>query len=578
MPEPATSVWAPRLEGFAGGLRLLAGGKLRTPGAIVFAYHDIGHDRNGPASYRVSPSRLRQQLECASDWGVRFVDVAQLASAVAAGEDIHGLGSIVFDDGLVGVHHHALPLLAELGLPATIFAVSGALGSTPPWWDGSARVMTRREVQEAAGRGGSHRIAQLHPSLTSIAGGRRPPSPAHHLQAPARGHRRGRGRSVRLPIRAPGPACARGGGQERVPGRLHLCQWPRHARAGPFSPAAAEHVARADETAPCLPPCPSSALLARYATGHGERRVAVAQPETLTPPAKPARQQHVFRGLSPDRAGQREPSPAAALVSNTGSLLASKVVVATLSWIGTVLIARSLSLPAWGQYSFVFSFLGILTIVTNSVNSRVAIRGLLDDPDPSRFAGTYIVLRAALGAARLRHCRHVRRPCQLSAHRGAGDSCGGCRSSHRHHLHRLRRHLPGEGSARTNRHGQPGGPGRAVGADGSPGHDAQLAGRAHRPRHLDLGSCAGVEAGCPPAHDHLPLRHCVVDMAGPCQGRLPVGNRKWLGDHLLQPGLGHVRPSSTPTPRSGSMASPTSSRVSSSSSRGRSECRSWGFS
>src|SRR2546421_6518548 len=142
--------WVPRLDGLVGGLRLLTGGKLSTAGAIVLAYHDIGDDRNDSTDYRVSPRRFRQQLRWAIEWGVQFVDLAELASAVVSGRDIDGLGSIVFDDSLVGVHHHALPVLAELGLPATIFAVSDALGSTPPWWPGSSRLMTRKEVGEAA--------------------------------------------------------------------------------------------------------------------------------------------------------------------------------------------------------------------------------------------------------------------------------------------------------------------------------------------------------------------------------------------------------------------------------------------
>jgi peptidoglycan/xylan/chitin deacetylase (PgdA/CDA1 family) len=162
--------WVPRLDGLVGGLRLLTGGKISTPGAIVLAYHDIVDDRHDSTNYCVSPSRFRQQLRCAIAWGVRFVDLAELASAVVSGRDTDGLGSIVFDDSLVGVHHRALPILAELGLPATIFAVSESLGSTPPWWPGSARLMTPKEVEEAASAGfriGSHTCT--HPSLPSLA-------------------------------------------------------------------------------------------------------------------------------------------------------------------------------------------------------------------------------------------------------------------------------------------------------------------------------------------------------------------------------------------------------------------------
>jgi peptidoglycan/xylan/chitin deacetylase (PgdA/CDA1 family) len=147
----------------------MAGGKLRTSGAIVLAYHDIGDDPHNTTAYYVSPSRLRQHLRSAIQWGLRFVDLAELTTAVVSGHDTDGLGAIVFDDSLVGVHHHALPLLVELGLPATIFTVSDALGSTPPWWDGAARVMTPAEVEEAASAGlrvASH--TRTHRSLLAL--------------------------------------------------------------------------------------------------------------------------------------------------------------------------------------------------------------------------------------------------------------------------------------------------------------------------------------------------------------------------------------------------------------------------
>jgi len=169
VPEPGRAPWAPRLIGLLDGLRLLAGGRLRTPGAIVLAYHDVGNDPDNATDYYVSPSRLRQQLGRAVGWGVRFVDLAELTSAVISGDDTDRLGAIVFDDSLVGVHHHALPILVEAGLPATIFAVSDALGSVPPWWQGAARVMTRSEIEEAASAG--LRIAShtcTHPSLPSL--------------------------------------------------------------------------------------------------------------------------------------------------------------------------------------------------------------------------------------------------------------------------------------------------------------------------------------------------------------------------------------------------------------------------
>jgi peptidoglycan/xylan/chitin deacetylase (PgdA/CDA1 family) len=117
----------------------------------------------------VSPRQLREHLAAARQWGLRFVDLAELVSVILAGHDADGLAAIVFDDSLVGVHRHAMPILTELGLPATVFAVTGALGSSPQWWDGAARVMTSAELSETAE--GGFRIAshsRTHPSLPQL--------------------------------------------------------------------------------------------------------------------------------------------------------------------------------------------------------------------------------------------------------------------------------------------------------------------------------------------------------------------------------------------------------------------------
>ena len=165
-PGPARGA---RAAGAAEALRVVAGGRLRTPGAIVLAYHDVGDDPSNRTDYYVSPAQLRDQLTAAVRWGLRFVDLGELTDAVLAGAPLDGLAAIVFDDSLVGVHHHAVPVLAELGLPATVFAVSGALGASPPWWPGAARVMTAGELAEVAALGfGVASHTRSHPSLPSL--------------------------------------------------------------------------------------------------------------------------------------------------------------------------------------------------------------------------------------------------------------------------------------------------------------------------------------------------------------------------------------------------------------------------
>ena len=92
-----------------------------------------------------------------------------------------------------------------------------------------------------------------------------------------------------------------------------------------------------------------------------------------------------------------ERGASAALFANSGALFASRVIVAGLGWAGTLVVIRHLSVSEWGRFSFVFSLLGMLVVITTLVNNRLAIHGLLHSDDPAGYAGTYVLLRGALG-------------------------------------------------------------------------------------------------------------------------------------------------------------------------------------
>jgi O-antigen/teichoic acid export membrane protein len=97
--------------------------------------------------------------------------------------------------------------------------------------------------------------------------------------------------------------------------------------------------------------------------------------------------------------------------SNTAALLGSRVVVAGLGWAGSVLIARALSAEDWGQYSFVFGLLGIVSVLADLGVGRVVLARLAADASPQGRAGhrpedaedarllasSFIALRVVLG-------------------------------------------------------------------------------------------------------------------------------------------------------------------------------------
>lgn len=165
----ALGVGLGRTLGLAGAGAALSGVRVRIGGAVVLAYHDVGDDPGNRTEFYLSPRQLRSQLTTAVRLGYRFVDLSALIQAWLTGAPVDGLAAVVFDDGLVGVHRHALPVLSDLSVPATVFTVTEAMGSSPPWWRGADRVMTPGELCEVAGAGvriASH--TRRHPSLPGL--------------------------------------------------------------------------------------------------------------------------------------------------------------------------------------------------------------------------------------------------------------------------------------------------------------------------------------------------------------------------------------------------------------------------
>lgn len=83
----------------------------------------------------------------------------------------------------------------------------------------------------------------------------------------------------------------------------------------------------------------------------------------------------------------------------TAAVLASRVVVAALGWVGSVVVARSLSPEGWGQFSFVFALLGLMSVVTDLGVGRVVLARLMDDDadEIRRTASSFLALRFVLG-------------------------------------------------------------------------------------------------------------------------------------------------------------------------------------
>jgi peptidoglycan/xylan/chitin deacetylase (PgdA/CDA1 family) len=144
---------------------------LRERRSIILAYHGVGPSTSDddPSFLRVPADRFRAQVESLIAAGFELVTVAELAARANGGPPPPGLAALSFDDGMEDNHSQALPILSELGAPATVYVVSGLIGERNPWIAYEARMMTADELLDLHSAGwelGAHTVT--HPDLSQL--------------------------------------------------------------------------------------------------------------------------------------------------------------------------------------------------------------------------------------------------------------------------------------------------------------------------------------------------------------------------------------------------------------------------
>ena len=100
--------------------------------SLVLSYHAVSPD--WPCSLAVRPEALRSQVESLLERGFEPVTFADLANGREPGPRSV---AITFDDAYRSLHRHALPVLSELGVPATVFVPTALAGRERPMaWKG----------------------------------------------------------------------------------------------------------------------------------------------------------------------------------------------------------------------------------------------------------------------------------------------------------------------------------------------------------------------------------------------------------------------------------------------------------
>lgn len=133
----------------------------------VLMYHNVGErDRH----LNVSPQALARQCRLLRSLGFRAITLRELEERLRAGDLPRRTVVFTFDDALLGVYEHALPVLHRYGWLATVFAVSQKLGGVTDWAPRHRhRVMSPEQLAELHAQGwdvGAH--TRTHPHLTHL--------------------------------------------------------------------------------------------------------------------------------------------------------------------------------------------------------------------------------------------------------------------------------------------------------------------------------------------------------------------------------------------------------------------------
>lgn len=145
---------------------------MKTHGAIastILTYHSL--DASGSV-ISIHPDMFRRQMELLAERDVPVVPLAEIRKSP-------GAVALTFDDAYRNFLRHALPVLTRHRLPATVFVVTGRVGTFNDWsqkgYAGIPRLelMGWPELVEVAAAGvelGGHSVT--HPDLAAIPPGR----------------------------------------------------------------------------------------------------------------------------------------------------------------------------------------------------------------------------------------------------------------------------------------------------------------------------------------------------------------------------------------------------------------------
>lgn len=146
-------------------------------GAVpVLVYHSIASEA-APAFRRwtVAPDRFACHMNHLASEGYQPLTVTEYARRLAASDVPSRPVVITFDDGYADFRSHALPLLRNYGLKATLFVTTGYIGGTSQWLrrvgESSRPMLSWEDLEHCAGADlefGAHGHTHRHMDTLSV--------------------------------------------------------------------------------------------------------------------------------------------------------------------------------------------------------------------------------------------------------------------------------------------------------------------------------------------------------------------------------------------------------------------------
>lgn len=117
------------------GLTAIARRRSRSP--LILCYHNVvAASDNGSGDtlgLHMPVGAFGRQMRWLADT-YDVVSLAELVSRHSTGASLRGLAAVTFDDGYRGVFENALPVLRDLGIPATVFVIAEAPEREARFW------------------------------------------------------------------------------------------------------------------------------------------------------------------------------------------------------------------------------------------------------------------------------------------------------------------------------------------------------------------------------------------------------------------------------------------------------------